>query len=231
MVDLPLIGRRYTWFHPNGVSMSRLDIVLFSEEWLSCWVNPSVWVLSRDVSDHRPLVVRYNSSDWGPKPFRFNNFWLQHKSFKDLVVRTWEGQAFTGWMSFVLKDRFKGLKGCIREWNTATFGKSEVKKKELIELILELDLRSEGSIISSDEVASRKRLFNELWVLLKSIDASIFQRSQSKWMKDGDANSWYFHSCINARKISNSILALRTSHGLVEGSVGGCCGFFSKPYR
>jgi hypothetical protein len=34
LVDMPLLGRRFTWFHPNGVSMSRLDRVLLSEEWL-----------------------------------------------------------------------------------------------------------------------------------------------------------------------------------------------------
>jgi hypothetical protein len=92
LVDMPLLGRRFTWFHPNGVSMSRLDRILLSEDWLIKWTNPSVWALARDVSDHCPLVIRYNSEDWGPKPFRFNNFWLQHKSFRDLVIQTWEQQ-------------------------------------------------------------------------------------------------------------------------------------------
>jgi hypothetical protein len=123
-------------------------------------------------------------------------------------------------MRFVLKDRFKGLKACIKEWNKATYGKPEVKKKGLIGKILELDLRSEGSGISCEEVATRKLLFDELWVLLKSIDASIFQRSRVKWMKDGDANSRYFHSCINARSHSNGILGLRTPQGWVVGPVG-----------
>jgi hypothetical protein len=39
-------------------------------------------------------------------------------------------------------------------------------------------------------------------------------------MKDGDANSRYFHSCINARSRSNGILGLRTPQGWVEGPVG-----------
>jgi hypothetical protein len=136
------------------------------------------------------------------------------------VKQAWVGQAYVGWMGFVLKDRLKGLKACIKEWNKAMFGKPEEKKKELIGKILELDLRSEGSGISCEEVATRELLFDELWVLLKSIDASIFQRSRVKWMKDGDANSRYFHSCINARSRSNGILGLRTPQGWVEGPVG-----------
>ncbi|MCI07512.1 endonuclease/exonuclease/phosphatase family protein, partial [Trifolium medium] len=32
LIDMPLISRRFTWFHPNGVSMSRIDRVLLSME-------------------------------------------------------------------------------------------------------------------------------------------------------------------------------------------------------
>jgi len=32
MEYLRLLGRRFTWYYPNGVSMSRIDRVLISEE-------------------------------------------------------------------------------------------------------------------------------------------------------------------------------------------------------
>jgi hypothetical protein len=44
-----------------------------------------VWVCSRDISDHCPLVLKYSDNEWGPKPFRFNHFWLDHKIFKKIV--------------------------------------------------------------------------------------------------------------------------------------------------
>jgi hypothetical protein len=34
LVDLPLMGRKFTWVQPNGNCMSRLDRVLVSEGWL-----------------------------------------------------------------------------------------------------------------------------------------------------------------------------------------------------
>jgi hypothetical protein len=40
--DMPLIGRRFTWVHPNGVTMSRLDRILLSEDWMAKWRNPNV---------------------------------------------------------------------------------------------------------------------------------------------------------------------------------------------
>jgi exonuclease III len=65
MIDLPLLGRRYTWFHSNGISMSRLDRChcFVSLEWLEKWGVASVWVLPREVPDHCPLVLKYSSSD------------------------------------------------------------------------------------------------------------------------------------------------------------------------
>jgi hypothetical protein len=143
LVDLPLIGRAFTWFHPNGVTMSRLDRVLVSNDWFDVWGTPNVWVLARDVADHCPLVLRYNSSDWGPKPFRFNNFWLQNNEFKDLVTNAWEAYNLEGWMGFILKEKLKRLKGVIKEWNRAMYRCSEERKIKLIEEIRVLDLKSE----------------------------------------------------------------------------------------
>jgi hypothetical protein len=76
LIDLPVLGRKFTWFHSGGAAMSRLDRMLVSEDWLSLWSNPSLWVLPRTVSDHCMLLLRFSGVDWGPRPFRFNNHWL-----------------------------------------------------------------------------------------------------------------------------------------------------------
>jgi len=34
LVDIPCIGRKYTWYIPNGKAKSRLDRFLMSFEWL-----------------------------------------------------------------------------------------------------------------------------------------------------------------------------------------------------
>ncbi|GAU09987.1 hypothetical protein TSUD_393040 [Trifolium subterraneum] len=219
LVDLPFIGRRFTWFHPNGTTMSRLDRVLVSLDWIPLWGNPNAWVAPRDVSDHCPIILRYDSTDWGPKPFRFNNFWLKHNNFRTLVKDTWEAQQFTGWMGYILKDRLKGLKIAIKNWNGVVYGKPVERKNSLVEKIKALDLKSEQVGISGEEVATRKKLFDELWVVLKSIDASIFQRSRARWLKEGDANTKYFHSQVKARGRINKVSALLTDNGWVEGPI------------
>jgi hypothetical protein len=77
------------------------------------------------------LVLQYDSLNWGPKPFRFNNFWLEDKKFKDMVATVWSGQNFSGWMGFILKERLKGLKVAIKDWNREGSGDPGGKEEEI----------------------------------------------------------------------------------------------------
>jgi hypothetical protein len=214
--DLPVLGRKFTWSHPNGSSVSRIDRVLVSEGWLSNWGYPSLWVLPRTVSDHCPLVLRYNGMDWGPRPFRFNNFWLTNSSFKGLVVESWRTQNCSGWMGHVLKEKLKGLKASIREWNKDVYGAVDTKILLLVEDINELDIRGDLMGLTAAEVETRKKYFSDLWHLLKSKESLVLQKSRSRWLREGDANTSYFHSLMKSRGKRNMIRALEVDGSWVE---------------
>jgi hypothetical protein len=216
LVDLPLLGRRFTWYQPSGRAMSRLDRVLISDEWASKWGWPSLWVLPRDVSDHCPLVLTYHNRDWGPKPFRFNNFWLENKKFPIVVESFWLNHNVQGWMGFVLKEKLKGLKLVLKEWHKLEYGNMEAKIDGLVTAIKDLDSKGESVGLSNHEVACRKEKFGDLWRLLRCKEAHLFQRSRSKWLKEGDVNSKFFHGCVKARSKLNFISALRIDGGWIE---------------
>jgi hypothetical protein len=118
-----------------------------------------------------------------------------------------------GWMGHILSVRLRTLKGVIKNWNTATFGEVGAKKKGLVNDILALDLKSEVMGLDDMEVMARKKLFDDLRRILKNIDALNFQRSRSRWLKEGDSNSKFFHNCIKTRKRRNNLTALRTPRG------------------
>ncbi|GKV06521.1 hypothetical protein SLEP1_g18404 [Rubroshorea leprosula] len=70
LVDLPLIGRKFTWYQTNGATMSRLERFLLSEEWCLNWEDVKQWGLNCSYSDHCPIVLKNQIINWGPKPFR-----------------------------------------------------------------------------------------------------------------------------------------------------------------
>jgi hypothetical protein len=216
LLDLPLLGRRFTWFQPNGGAMSRLDRFLISEGWWDLWGEPSQWALARDVSDHCPIVLRYSSQLWGPKPFRFNNFWIDHRDFKDVVIQSWNKTSSHNWMAYSLKEKLKLLKGDLKIWNHQVFGNLDHNIELLVEEIKDLDLKAERGVLTQVEIDARSKGFIELWGLLKCRDSQIFQRSRSRWLKEGDANTGFFHASIKRRGRRNSILALRVGDRWVE---------------
>jgi exonuclease III len=55
LIDIPVLGKKFTWFQYDGRAASRLDGFLLSEELISkCNVNAQ-WVGERDISYHCPV--------------------------------------------------------------------------------------------------------------------------------------------------------------------------------
>jgi hypothetical protein len=74
-------------------------------------------------------------------------------------------------MGFVLREKLKGLKVTIKEWNKEVYGAIDSKILILVEEIKDIDVRGELTGLSTLEVESRKKKFNSLWSLLRSKEA------------------------------------------------------------
>ncbi|GKV01533.1 hypothetical protein SLEP1_g14082 [Rubroshorea leprosula] len=117
LVDLPLIRRKFTWYQSNGASMSRLDRFLLSKEWCLNWENVKQWGLNHSLSDHCPIVLKNQITDWGPKPFRFFDAWLELPQFKGIVDDIWKSTVVNGWNGYRLKEKLKETKKVLKEWS------------------------------------------------------------------------------------------------------------------
>lgn len=122
LVDLPVLGKEFTWFKLDGSAMSRLDMFRLYESWISLWSLSALWVSERDISDHCPIMLKGEVNNWGPKPFRFNNCWLQHCDFKPFVEKSLSELHVSGWKIFGFKEKLKLLKLKLKEWNVELFG-------------------------------------------------------------------------------------------------------------
>ncbi|MCH83010.1 reverse transcriptase, partial [Trifolium medium] len=156
LIDLPLMGRKFTWMQPNGRCLSRLDRILVSQNWHMEWGNVSLWGLKRDVSDHSPILLKYDDHDWGPKPFRFNNFWLSNPSFRKVVSDAWGSFEVRGWKGYVVKEKMKLLKGSLKLWNKEVYGNIDKKIDDLTFAIEELEIKSESLGLSEEELVRVK---------------------------------------------------------------------------
>jgi len=85
LVDIPMLGRKFTLYKPNGLIKSRIDHILVSREWLIMWPHSKYHVLDKSVSDQCALVLKIVSTDWGLKPFRSLDIWQKDGRFLDFV--------------------------------------------------------------------------------------------------------------------------------------------------
>nr|GEY24851.1 Toll/interleukin-1 receptor (TIR) domain-containing protein [Tanacetum cinerariifolium] len=67
--EVPLGESAFTWCHKFAPQMSKLD---------------------RYLSDHRPILLRETSNDYGSVSFRFFHHWIEFEGFNNFVVNTWK---------------------------------------------------------------------------------------------------------------------------------------------
>nr|GEZ43970.1 RNA-directed DNA polymerase, eukaryota [Tanacetum cinerariifolium] len=83
--EVPLGGSSFTWCHKSATKMSKLDIFFISKIFLNTCSNITVITLERNLSDHRPILLRESHFDYVPTPFRFFHHWIEMKGFSKFV--------------------------------------------------------------------------------------------------------------------------------------------------
>ncbi|GJU52791.1 transposon TX1 [Tanacetum coccineum] len=69
----------------DGMKFGKLDRFLLNEKFNDLWDNLSVIALDRKLSDHCPIVLKDVKLDFGPKPFRVFNVWMDEPDFMRVV--------------------------------------------------------------------------------------------------------------------------------------------------
>lgn len=75
----------------------------------------------RVLFDHCHVSLKGEGNDWGPKPFRFNNFWFKHKEFSSFVNKEWSLWKVKERGDYGLYENMKNLKFRLNVWNKETF--------------------------------------------------------------------------------------------------------------
>ena len=217
LTDLPLCGRNFTWYRGDGLSMSRLDCFLLSKVWLLSWPNCFQVALPRSVSDHCPMLLSVDEANWGPRPNRMLKCWSELPGYKDFITEKWQSFQVNGWGNYVLKEKLKLIKGSLKLWHQTHTKNLQSKILSVKERLSVLDVKVEEQDLADDELEEVQFLSFEVLSLSKFHASIQWQKSRLNWLREGDANSKFFHGIMTARRRANTLLFLDVGGARVEG--------------
>ncbi|XP_010445958.1 PREDICTED: uncharacterized protein LOC104728708 [Camelina sativa] len=130
LIDIGFKGSKFTWRRgreERTYVAKRLDRVLCCANTHLKWQEATVTHLPFFSSDHAPLYLQLSpvvKGDPQRRPFCFEVAWMQHESFKDLLVTSWDNGVFT-------LVALRTLQRKLKRWNADVFGDVQ-RKKELL---------------------------------------------------------------------------------------------------
>ncbi|XP_044389289.1 uncharacterized protein [Triticum aestivum] len=214
--EIHLQNRKFTWSNErNDPTLSKLDSFFCNEEWDLHFGTHLLHALSSSLSDHCPLLL---ANDKGPprtKSFRFENFWIKMPRFKEVVNSAWNQEVNHVDPHHILFHKMKKTSQVLRTWSKTIFAHSKVQIHMALEVILRLDVAQECRPLSAEELDIRRRLKR------KVVSLSVLERARKRQcsritnLKDGDANTRFFHLRVNHRRRKNFIHRLRHNSGWV----------------
>jgi len=217
LIDMPICGRLFTWYKGDGVTMSRLDRFLLSNKWSLTWSNSIQIALQRGLSDHVPVMLSTEEANWGPRPLRMLKCWFDFPGYGDFVCEQWGSFRCQGWGGHVLKEKLKMVKLRLKEWHKQHVQNLDSKILAVKDKLSTLDKKAEVSALNEEELHEIRELSVNLHSMARVQNSVNWQKSRMNWLKEGDANSKFFHGVMSGRKRHNTINMVLVDGAQVEG--------------
>jgi exonuclease III len=208
--DMPLQGRSFTWSNEQEeVIMARLDRFLFNPGWDDLYPISDLTALSTNISDHCPLLMTCSSVRPRSHRFRFENSWPKLPGFFEVVQSSWSSVAHDGDPLRVFDAKLTATAKALRSWGQKKQSQMGLLFQVANEVILRLDEAREHRSLSDDERKLRAFLKGKCLALASLERTRLRQRARVRDIREGNANSKYFHMKANARRRKHLIPILR----------------------
>ncbi|XP_035845351.1 uncharacterized protein LOC118491579 [Helianthus annuus] len=171
---------------------SRIDRIFVSWNFLCEWTNAEYRALTREESDHSPLILKLEARNFGPKPFRFFNSWLSRNVLEEVVHRALSGFIGNGPPDVVLMNKFR-IRLEIVKW-----------KQEWLKEDVEEEMNLKQDLFHLDELVEERDLTEaEEWVIMEA-------KKKLKELDDLKAKDirQKARGVINKRRVANTIPGL-----------------------
>ncbi|KAM1532558.1 hypothetical protein ACFX10_006565 [Malus domestica] len=207
--DLDFNGLAFTWrgMRYGNLVEERIDRALINGLWQDRWPNSLVTHGTVLGSDHCLLIIQSDSeSVRGRKAFKFEAFWAKEDECNQLVSSCWNrpdsGEILVMWVK-----KINDCKSSLLRWSHNKFKKRGHLIQELLNQLQELQRDWRSNI---DVIKQKTQLVDEL----RAHEESYWmQQSRVKWLRDGDANTRFFHHSTLQRRRRNQIIKIKDELG------------------
>jgi len=190
--------------------MTRL--IFTSVSWTTTYPNSFASPLTMETSDHVPCVISISTQIPRKSIFRFENYWLEHEIFFQVVQQHWIAPAHLTDANLILSAKFKNLRRALKIWkNSLSNLKATIAKVKLV--LSFFTLIEEFWDLTIFEWNFKDILQEKIQSLLKQQKAYWRQRGQIKWVTLGDASTRFFHAHATIRYRKNLITYLENDLG------------------
>ncbi|KAB2625965.1 hypothetical protein D8674_017625 [Pyrus ussuriensis x Pyrus communis] len=198
LMDMDFNGPCFTWrgMRNGHLVEERLDRGLANRKWQDCWPNTMVIHETVIGSDHCPLIIQHQPRvKKSKKIFRFEAYWAKEERCKEIV------------------DRYgrKKMDDCREQLNKWSQQEFKSRGRVLDGLLNRLGALQQNWSKNWEEIKMVSARIDRLWEMEEQFWQ---QRSRVKWLKEGDANTAFFHRTTIQRRRRNKVVKVKDGNGV-----------------
>jgi len=211
LIDLGAKGSTYTWTRMERGFLKvakRLDMALGDWAWRMTFQEAYVENLTRNYSDHRPILLRGVSFVPAKRvrSFRFQAAWLTHKDFPEVVYKAWDKGEH------IVPASLEHVRLDATIFNKEVFGDIHKRKSTLAEILKQVQHKLE-TVDSTHLTMTEASLQKEYNDVLRHKEIRWYQKPRENWVKLGDRYTSFFRTQTLVRRKRNKIQGLFLKNG------------------
>jgi len=180
-------GNGFTW---GGVRnkqwiQCKLDRCFGNPAWFDLFSSAHQWFPEKIGSDHKQVLGKFTTDkELFSKQFWFDKRWAEDPSFFQVIQDAWQGKFKS------VVERAADCKQAIGVWKNKIWSNSEIRIKRLRK---ELAAQDASLTPCFQRISVIKR---ELAIAFREEEVFWRQKSQEKWLNDGDRNTKNFQASV-----------------------------------
>jgi hypothetical protein len=213
--EIQLLGHKFTWSNQQAnPTLVHLDRVFYTVDWENFYPNALLHSAATEDSDHCPLLLGLQDSKQGKRHFHFEAFWPKLEGFLEAVQEAWNSvhPQHCPFLTLVLKLKATARK--LQAWSDMKVGHVDSQLSLAREVLHRMEIAQDMRLLTPLEVDLKNRLKKHSLALASFKRTIARSRSRIQWLKEGDANTRFFHLHARHRKKKNSIGKLVSDAGI-----------------